>query len=248
MRYFASDYSIKMENTRILIVEDDPIISTMIRKMLEKKDYQIVGIAQDMTQAISLIKGNKIDVALLDIRIQGKKDGIDLAEKISKDFNFPFIFLTSNIDQETLDRVAEVGANGFLSKPFKESDLHMAIELAVQEENITTEVEADIFEKSLFVKEKGMYLRIPYQEIQWFKASGIYTEIHTIDNKRVIRSLLRTIAEKLPNDHFLRIHKSYIVNVSMIGRVDAKSVYISQQAIPISRDMQSVLVSKMQVI
>jgi DNA-binding LytR/AlgR family response regulator len=232
----------------ILIVEDDYIIADMIAQVLEKNGHHVIGKAEDVMQAVAYLEKGTIDIALLDVGLQGDLNGIDLAKKIKSSYDLPFIFLTSSIDKNTLEKVSETGASGFLSKPFKTEDLLMSIHLATRDEELIADVPDELFSEYLFVKQRGIYQKFAFDDILWFKASGIYTEIHTRKDTIVIRSLLGEVANKLSNTKFLRIHKSYIVNISCVTSVDSKHIFLNETPIPISRNMQSLLVSKMKLI
>lgn len=84
-----------MFDIRILIVEDNPVIAEDIKEMLTNVDYSVVGIAYTKDQAIEIIDKKKPDLALLDINLDGKHDGYDIAEYINLKRKIPFIYLTS---------------------------------------------------------------------------------------------------------------------------------------------------------
>ena len=116
---------------RILIVEDEPIISDDIESTLLSNDYDIAGKAYSSTQALDMLLTRYPDLVLLDIAIKGDKDGIDIANIIREKYHIPFIFLTSYSDKETLDRAKPTMPYGYIVKPFKDRDLLTAIEMGM---------------------------------------------------------------------------------------------------------------------
>jgi len=115
----------------IFIVEDDPIISQLISWRLQKLGYRVSGTAQTAEDALIHLKSDTPDLILIDVMLQGEKDGTELARQIRKEHGIPFIFLTGHSDNETISRVIDTGPSGFLLKPFKDEELKVAIELAL---------------------------------------------------------------------------------------------------------------------
>jgi len=116
---------------RILIVEDDPLIAEDIAESLKEIGYEIAGIAYDSTEALELIGGLNPDIAILDINLDSEKDGIEIAGHIKEHHSFPFIFLTSYADKNTIERAKHTRPMGYIVKPFDERDLFTALEIAL---------------------------------------------------------------------------------------------------------------------
>ncbi|MBK7523687.1 MAG: response regulator transcription factor [Saprospiraceae bacterium] len=128
-------------SVRVLIVEDEPIISDDIESTLLANDYDIAGKAYSSTQALDMLINRSPDIVLLDISIKGDKDGIDIAAIIREKYHLPFIFLTSFSDKITLERAIPTMPYGYIVKPFKDRDIITSIELAMfrfASENNTT--------------------------------------------------------------------------------------------------------------
>jgi len=120
-----------LANEKILIVEDEGIVSLHIKKTLEDLGYVVSDIAGSGEDAIIKAMENRPDLVLMDIVLQGIVDGIDAAEKIRALFNIPVIYLTAHADESTLQRAKLTAPFGYIVKPFKERDLHIAIEFAL---------------------------------------------------------------------------------------------------------------------
>lgn len=108
---------------KLFIVEDDFIIQFYIERIAQKLGYEIVGRARSLTEVEELLKEFKPDLILLDIGLQGEKDGIDIAELINKEYKIPFVFMTGNSDQFTIDRALKTNPLGFIYKPIDEYGL-----------------------------------------------------------------------------------------------------------------------------
>ncbi len=115
---------------RIYIVEDQMIITLDLQYMLEDLGYSVCGISASYNEALSNIEIARPDLILLDILLQGEKTGIDLANTLNRDYQIPFIFLTSHADYQTVKTAKNTRPLGYLVKPFKMDDLYHAIETA----------------------------------------------------------------------------------------------------------------------
>jgi DNA-binding NarL/FixJ family response regulator len=116
---------------RVLIVEDEPPIAQEIAFNLEDHGFEIIGIAHSSDKALDLLYKDLPDIALLDISINGSRNGIELAHIINEKYKIPFVFLTSYADRDTIEQAAITFPEGYIVKPFKDNDLAPALEVAL---------------------------------------------------------------------------------------------------------------------
>jgi PAS domain S-box-containing protein len=120
-----------MKEVKILIVEDELVTAEMIRDVLRNHQYDVVGSAADSREALALIEKEKPDLILIDIKIKGEIDGIDLAKIVNERHRIPLIYLTAFADRGTVERAKMTESYGYIIKPFGELDLVTNIELAL---------------------------------------------------------------------------------------------------------------------
>ncbi|MBF0559568.1 MAG: response regulator [Nitrospirae bacterium] len=125
-----------MEKKKILIVEDEGVVALTIKKDLELMEYEVVDIFASGEEAIEGIKAANPDLILMDIKLQGKMDGIETANDISKQYDVPVIYLTAHSEEETLRRAKKTEPYGYLLKPVNEKELHTAVEIALYKHNL----------------------------------------------------------------------------------------------------------------
>lgn len=118
-------------NNKILIVEDDVIISHIIELQLKKLGYIVSGIAANGQDAITLMNNTNPDAILMDIFLDGKMDGIEAAKIIKEKFNIPIIFLTAYSDDNVLERIRTIQSAQYILKPFTNEDLRIALKLSL---------------------------------------------------------------------------------------------------------------------
>jgi DNA-binding NtrC family response regulator len=119
-----------VDNKKILIVEDEFIISDVLANILKSSGHQVCGIANSVKEALELIREFKPEFVLLDIYLKGKLTGIDLAETLME-MNIPFIYISANSNQKVLDAAKMTNPYGFVVKPFRERDVLTALDIAV---------------------------------------------------------------------------------------------------------------------
>jgi DNA-binding NarL/FixJ family response regulator len=120
-----------MNEIKVLIVEDEPVIAKNISIYLDNNDFIVSGIAYDYDEALNELENNTPDAVILDINLDSDKDGIDLAKHIHQKLQLPFLFLTSYSDKETLERAKAVEPSGYIVKPFNEKTLLATLEIAI---------------------------------------------------------------------------------------------------------------------
>lgn len=143
-------------NTKVLIVEDNIITAKAIESNIKKMGYHHIRIALEYNQAIRKIKDETPDLILLDIDLNSKKTGIDIAKDYRVMNQIPIIYLTKHIDDKTLNQLTETNPKNYLSKPFKYKDLFIAITLAIGPKkgtiNIGYKFSFDLESENLFYK------------------------------------------------------------------------------------------------
>lgn len=229
-------------STKIYIIEDEPLIAETIKTALEKVGYTIVGMTDNGKEALFDIEQLYPDLILVDITLEGKMDGIEMVEHLKKKIDVPFIFLTSHSDDNTLERVKQTNPAGFIVKPFNEKTLKSNIELAlyknkIQQQSITSNEEINSF----FVKNKGELIKIELDDIMYLEAFDNYCNLYTSSQKHLISHTLKSVEEKLPSHKFIRVHRSFVINVSKIKSLQDGYIFIKKNKIPMSASNKEVL-------
>jgi CheY-like chemotaxis protein len=116
----------------VLIVEDEAVIALDLQLQLQEMGYRVLGPAQSGAEALMLAHEHRPDLALLDIRLQGPMDGVELAVHLGQANRIPVIFVSANVNAATVSRATQATACCFLSKPFETLQLRAAIEQALQ--------------------------------------------------------------------------------------------------------------------
>jgi PAS domain S-box-containing protein len=120
-----------MAAPRILIVEDEKVVATDIEECLAESGYTVAGAAASGLEALKRIVETEPDLVLMDIKLKGPLDGVDVAEAICKHLDIPVVYLTAYADSETLERAKKTDPAGYVLKPFDGQRLRTAVEIAL---------------------------------------------------------------------------------------------------------------------
>lgn len=244
-----------MSKVKVLIVEDEPFIAQSMRLMLEKFDYEVIGLATDHAEAEAILKKDQPDIALLDLMLKHGDDGIELARSIKQQYGLPVIFITSLSDKSTVERAKEIHPEGYLVKPFEKEDLYTTIEIALSnflqsgEKKQASEEENYFFKEYLFIKKNYQFEKVKITNIQWIKSEGNYLEIYCDNAKKyLIRSTFHEFFDNVSSDVFLQVHKSYAVNFEYIDSVRATEIVVNKKLIPIGKTYQDAIRKRLNIV
>ncbi len=224
---------------KILIVEDEVLIAEDMSADIEDMGYQVVDIAITGDECIGLYEQHQPDIILMDVKIKGNIDGIDVAHILKNKSNVPIIFITSNTDDATMKRAIDCKPQAFLSKPYNKKELGMAIELAFNNFNermLTSAVpEKSKSNSSIFVKSGDYYTRVMLDSIFYIEAAGSYCTVNAEKGEFILSNNLSHFENKIDNPNFVRIHRSYIVNIEKVDGFDSNFVRVNNKELPISK-------------
>ena len=218
-----------MSKSKILIVEDEPLIADDIADILEQSGYQVVGIADEAPDALAMVEDTTPDLVLLDVNIEGDQDGIELAPQLKT----PFIYLTSYYDQKTLDRAKKTNPSGYIVKPFKEHDLIVNVEMALSR-GLTTSIVIRKPEK-LFLRNGQEIISVMSSEIIYVEAFDNYSIVFTQKEKFMISHTLKSIEEKLLPLGFKRVHRSFLINFAQVDSLSEGYVFLKGYKVVIGK-------------
>lgn len=238
------------------------IIGAKISMQLTNLGYEVTGILPRGEEAIVHVKENRPDIVLLDVNLKGAMDGIATARQIQQFGNIPIIYITANSDEATFNRAKSTRPAAFIAKPYKQLDLQRAVELTVSRlpnqephveekpvsaagsENATDKHETYILSDRIFVRHKEKMVKIMIADILFVEAERNYSRIYTQSKEHLLSVTLKTIEEKFPPQLFVRIHRSYIINVMHVDEVEESHVVIARKTVPISAGLKEQLMQR----
>jgi DNA-binding LytR/AlgR family response regulator len=229
-----------LDGNNILIVEDEALIAEHLKTILEQLNCASIEIVDTKEAAIRKIDTLKPEIILLDINLSGNMEGIEIADYINTTCQFPFIFITAYADATTLNKALIKHPAAYITKPFKQADVIAAIQLVFL--NKTKQKTA------YFVFKSGeLTVRLNTTAITHIEATGNYIVIHTKEKKFTVRHSLSWALENLPVMSFIKVHRSFIVNIHHIQTFNSHELKVAQTIIPLSRLYKEDLQQKINV-
>lgn len=244
----------------ILIVEDEPILYERLRRFLIKENYTVSKFTKSYDEAIENIEQKSPDLVLLDIHLQGNKDGIDLGDKLYNNYKIPFIYVTNFGDEVTFNRALRTNPNIFeiKTKPqLNTEQLLRSIKTVLQQSKDTISVPQEgimayvNYLDKLKITSKNQITKVPvsFKDIDFITTEAIiispkiiepirtnYVRIESSSSKRYFyKSSLKNLLTLLPNN-FIRINESTIINLkskNFEGRINGSKLSINKHLITI---------------
>ena len=249
----------KNPTPKILMVEDDMIIAADISMQLTKLGYEVSGINTRAEDALKTLETTRPDIILMDIMLSGDMNGIDAAKIILAEFQIPVIFLTSNSDDATFKEALTAKPYAFISKPFQKEDLERGIKITLQR------IEADKAEAAeesndsdhystmndrMFIRHKNQLIKVGFDEILFAEADRNYCKIYTSERDYLISVPLGSIETQFPPKSFMRVHRSFVVNLKKIDALNENHEYlvISKHTVPVSRRLREDVVQRLKIV
>lgn len=225
------------ESLSCLIVEDDEISRVSLLKLCEKiEDVEIKGVCENVNEAIEYLQKFEIDLIFLDIELPGTT-GLDLVKEMQ---NLPLIVFTTAKREyaaeafEYKDIILD-----YLTKPLSLPRIMNAVNEARQ--RLHSPIQPYDYNDHLFVKSDGRVVRINISELEYIETVGDYVRFKTSSSQFLVHSSLKKIDEKINHPNLMKIHRSFIINLSKIIDIQDNSVLIGKHIIPISRAHKSKL-------
>jgi len=221
----------------ILILEDELIISFELISILKELGYENFQTAINYTEAVELFEKTKPDIAIIDINLSGHKSGIDFANYIDK--RIPFIYLSSNTDKSKIDEALKSKPNAYLPKPINKPSIYSAIEIALSKYE-SLDPDTIKLTNDIFLKERGMFVKVPIENIIYFKGVGNYVDVVTKQKTFVLRASIGNILDAHLAKYFIRTHKSYIANIRLIQSFNHDKIILADKIeVPISNSYRT---------
>jgi two-component system LytT family response regulator len=225
------------ENVRVVIVDDEPLARQHVADRLgHEENVEIVGEADNGTNAVEVIRRLRPDIVFLDVQMPGL-DGLDVVDTIGPD-EMPATIFTTAFNHYAIDAFDRAAVD-YLLKPFDDDRFSQAFRRArkaielkevdrmakrlrslLQEEEVADAKQpaAREYLDRIPVESRGQVRVVPVSKIDYITASGPYAELHAGDRAFAVRERMQTLEEKLDPAIFLRVHRSVIVRLE---RVDA---------------------------
>ena len=217
-----------------IIIDDEPLARAEMQSLIkEVSNIEILGDFSNALTALEFLKTNDVDLIFLDIEMP-LVTGLEFAEQLPKQ---SLIIFTTAYSQYAL-KSYELDAIDYLLKPIEKHRLEKAIQKAelynqlLSQSTVKNTIESNTND-FLFIKSDRRFYKLNFEEIKFIEGLKDYVVIHTKTQKLITAMNLKTTHQKLPAQNFLRVSKSYVVNINFIDSFDNHNIFVDESEIPL---------------
>ena len=214
---------------KCLIVDDEPLSRDVIRSFVnDHPELDLVGEAKDALEAMSFLSEQAVDLLLLDINMP-KLSGVNFYKSLSQK---PLVIFTTAYPEFAVEGF-ELNAVDYLMKPIAFERFFQATE-KVKEKMLTKPDVVEEVDHIMLKADKKMY-RTPFEDILFCEALGDYVKVHLKHKVLIVTITMKKLLAELPQSHFIRTHKSYIINKSKFEYIEGNQIKIGDHMVAIGQ-------------
>ncbi|HRN37383.1 MAG TPA: LytTR family DNA-binding domain-containing protein [Flavobacteriales bacterium] len=219
-----------MRTIRTIVVDDEPAArERLVRLLSTDPEIELVTECRNGPEALEAVRLHRVDLMFLDIQMP-RVSGLEVAQQLSASGQVPFMVFVTAHDRYAL-KAFDVNAVDYLLKPFDDDRFHLSLSRAkdyieMRDTKRLTGRLMDLvqghmkarqdFTEEFLIKEKGREYRVPVKDVIWFGAEGNYIVLETKARRYLVRMTMNMVESELDPGRFVRIHRSYIVNMAQV--------------------------------
>jgi DNA-binding LytR/AlgR family response regulator len=228
---------------KCLIVDDDPLSRGAIEYYCGLSEHlDLVGSCESAVDALNFLSKNKIDIIFLDVEMP-EMTGLEMLETMSGK-SHPYVILVTSKKEYAVDAF-EYNVIDYLLKPVDYVRFLKAINKLLSQKSKDQGEEKD---NEIFVKSDLKFVKIKFDQILYVEAMADYVIIHVEGAKHIIHSTMKGIDKKLAQDNFVRVHRSYIVNLKKIDAVENNAIILGQKHLPIGASYKNEFMNRLKIL
>ncbi|TAN09863.1 MAG: response regulator [Chitinophagaceae bacterium] len=209
---------------KVIIIDDEPLAREIVKEYVQKfPDLQLMAECNDGFEAVKAISEYKPDLIFLDVQMP-KISGFEMLELLDEP---PAVIFTTAFDEYAI-KAFEANATDYLLKPFSQERFDLAVNkyLAQKKDDksmmktLVDSVTKDMQLQRIVIRDGSKIRIVPLHEVIMLEAADDYVKIHTAKGAFLKKRTMQSFEENLPSSQFVRVHRSYIVNIAQITRID----------------------------
>lgn len=231
---------------KCLIIDDEPIARRGMKRLVERHaDLEVCELLDNAQDALKCLQDNDIDLVFLDIQMPGMT-GIDLARQLS---DKTMIIFTTAYSEYAVEGF-EVNAIDYLVKPIDPDRFDRAVQKARDYSALLASAtqayeQPTVSDQYLIVKADRRYTRIRFNDILYVEGLKDYVIVHTLTRNVITRLTIKYMEDLLPPRLFMRVNKSYIVNIDSIDAFDNNDIFIGDSEIAIGQSYKDLVLNRL---
>lgn len=226
---------------KCIIIDDEPVARKVLQEFIEEIDYlELVGQAQNPIEAMSMLNDN-IDIVFLDINMP-KISGIDFLTTLKTSAS---IIMTTAYAIYAV-KAYELDVLDYLVKPISFDRFLKACNKAkeIREQKIIIHTKPNKTNDHFFIKCDSQIEKVLYHDLIYAEAMLNYVMLHTSSKKMMVYVTIKSLEEQLPSDIFIKVHKSFIVNINKIKSIEGNILDVGGQKITVSQNLREKVINE----
>jgi DNA-binding LytR/AlgR family response regulator len=227
-----------------LIADDEPLAHTLLENYIGRlKTLSVAGHAYNAFEVLDFLSENTVDILFLDINMPDLS-GLEMLKTLS---NPPIVILTTAYSEHSLEAF-DLGVMDYLLKPIKFERFLKAVNRIIDlkkpthtpsimptfsSENVEKIDKTEKTTDFIFIKDGTTNYKINFNDLLYIQAYGNFAKIHTTQHNIVASMTMKQLEQELPGPSFMRVHKSYIVNVKKVSKIEGNRLYVDKVELPI---------------
>jgi len=213
-----------------VIIEDLNVAAEYLKHCCSKSGkVEVLACFTTIGSALTYLNENRVDVVFLDIEMQEEVNGFDLLDRLAYS---PKVILTTG-NPEYAYNAFEYNVSDFLKKPYTYQRFLNAVEKITASAPVKEESAKE--DDHFYIKTDGKLIRLMNDDILYIESMGDYVRFVTSEKKYISHNTIKWLEEKMNASMFLKVHRSYIVNIKKVSNIRENMLYINNQEIPISK-------------
>jgi DNA-binding LytR/AlgR family response regulator len=228
-----------------LITDDNNMARAAMKQLASQvDDLTVVGECSNAMETYNLMHSQPVDILFLDIEMP-EMTGIELTRHLGD--KKPIIVFTTSKKEYAVDAF-DLNVADYIVKPVTPSRFLQALE-KVREIYNSNKLDVSVEEKEfVFIRDNGILKRLLIDDIYFLEAMGDYVKVFTQQKFHAIHITLKNVEEKLPSNKFLRVHRSYIVAVNKIEKIEEGVIIINNKTVPVADAYRSALNKRLNIL
>ncbi len=218
-----------------LVVDDEPLARDVLTAFIEEnQELRLVHSCQNAIEAREILQHQEVDVVFLDIQMP-EISGIEFLKSLR---NPPMVVFTTAFPNYALEGF-NLDAVDYLLKPFSKDRFNKAVSKLFERQRSKQNGNEETDLEHIFVKADQKLIKLRFEDIHYVEALADYVKIHTNERRIITLQTMKKMEEKLPQDRFIRVHRSFIVGVKKIKSINGNKIELGEQMIPIGKNYKN---------
>jgi DNA-binding LytR/AlgR family response regulator len=225
-----------------LIVDDEPLARQALERLCSKRpELHINQVCTNARDALTYLEGQTVDLLFLDVEMP-ELSGLQLLDLLP---STPLVILTTSKTDYAFDAF-QYQVSDYLKKPISMPRFNQAVDKIMDTLKLAPALPKEAHE--IYVRTDGRFVRLAFEDILYMENTGDYVKIRMKNHTHIVHTTMKNLEEKLDPRQFLRVHRTFIVNLAQIIDIEENTLVIADKVIPISRANKAELMNRLNIL